>query len=717
MRVVTATYLRSNEQPRVLLYIQDTFADKKSVIKPTPIESPLPYFYDEPQQHVDNYGIVKIDDVNVMNGTFKKYTVSSPEMIPLARTTTSRESDIPYTRRVIYDSNMYLGNDPLTKCYIDTEAYNPTSRFVDFEIDELKSISMILNDGRKYVIYNLRNESAQMSIEYSDDIENRTTYIKVANERSLLSMFYEITQNEAMYVGWNLRDFDYAFMKTRSMKYNMYDFNKHVWMDLMSLYKRFVTSYSKTNIVTSFSLENVSQHELGVGKLDKKEALWGNDIQKEMEYNLRDSELVKQIDEKTKLTELIDSMSITLNLLIDDCVYFSNAIEYVVMRELHNKYIFKNKQHIPPQKDSNYKGAFVQEAPTGIFKNVATFDFSSLYPNIIRTFNLGPETIYDSGEINIPELPYHYTKQFESVYNKIITQLLSLRKKYKQEYEQTHNETFNTMQIGVKFLIASFYGVLGFENGRLYDKRVAESITTIGQHLIKIIGEKFGSIYGDTDSVMIPLGDDYSKETIVKIENEMNELISDELKQYNTMTNTLNIRFEKMFDKVYFYGKKKRYYGVVTLDEDFNKCNYVLARGLEIRRTDWCPLAIEYETNILKLILEDIKLATQYHHDFLINIRKQPPEKFIIRKSITKPISEYKTIPPHIKIANEHDYIGSKIGYIVTHYAKRRIVNVSRDIDKAKPSYKYYIDKQIDPLYDRLLKPLIGTQQKLMLSD
>ena len=702
MRIVTAYY---KTQPlTVVLIIQDD--NGKCIV--TNIEGESPYFYQE-VTHPLNIMCLDTSQINAMNGTFLKYEVSRPEQIPIVRNQYSYEADVPYTKRVIYDSNMDLGKNLLNKCYIDTEAYNPSSRFTDFAIDELKSVSIITHTNEKYVIFNARNSSPSTTMMMED-----ATYIIVPTEFDLLTKFYDITQDESMFIGWNLKEFDYMFIKIRSVSHNKYYYNRHIWMDLMGLYKRFVTSYSKTNIVTSFSLENVSQSELGIGKLDKSVLFNNENIIELMKYNLRDSELVKMIDEKTKLTTLIDSISTTTNILVEDCVHFSNIIEYSVMRELKGKYIFRTKTHqYNTTTQQKYEGAYVQEAPTGIFKNVATFDFESLYPNIIKTFNIGPDTINDNGNISIPNLPYHYTNTHTSVYNKLITNLLELRSKYKKMYSTTHDEIYNTMQIGVKFLIASFYGVLGFENGRLYDKRIAESITYTGKYFIKIIGNKFNSIYGDTDSVMVVMNDT-SKENIQLVEKNMNKLIKHHLHQHNPFTSTMNITFEKLFSKVYFYGKKKRYYGIVCMDEKFNQVNVVFARGLEIRRTDWCPAAIEYETNILKLLLEDIPEAKKYHDEFIQNIRSMKNTKFVIHKSLTKPISEYKVKPPHLRVATQNDYIGSKIPYIITNYSHKKITSVSRNTDDCVPSYRYYIEKQIIPIYERLLKPLIGVQIKLM---
>jgi DNA polymerase elongation subunit (family B) len=208
-----------------------------------------------------------------------------------------------------------------------------------------------------------------------------------------------------------------------------------------------------------------------------------------------------------------------------------------------------------------------------------------------------------------------------------------------------------------------------------------------------------------------------AKTIIKEMEKTMNTHISNELKQFNIGTNYLNIRFEKLCDKIYFYGKKKRYYGHIVLNEEFKQCDEIIARGLEIRRTDWCKLATEYEHKILGMLLNDIKGAIAYHKEYVSNISKLELPKFVIFKSLTKPIGQYKSPPPHVRAAVEGDYIGTKIGYVVTGYHKHKITEVKRyDPDKKQninPSISYYTERQLIPIYERLLKPLTGKQGTL----
>ncbi|MEM3265638.1 MAG: ribonuclease H-like domain-containing protein, partial [Thermoplasmata archaeon] len=291
MRIVTA-YYKTNPLKIMMVVQSDDF---KNTIKEMH-SNPPPYFY----QSIENpLQIQNSSIIDAINGKFIKYTVMLPEQVAMLRNQYSYEDDIPYTKRVIYDLNMDLGKTPLSKCYIDTEAYNPNTRFTDFAVDEIKSISIITHDNRKFVIYNLKDLNAHSKTESHCINGNNATYIFAKTESELLDYFYNITQNESMLIGWNLRDFDYMFIKVRSIHNNKYAFNRYVWMDLMDLYKRFAANRSNAGLVTSYSLENVAQQELGIGKLDKS-ALFDGSMLKEMEYNLRDSELAKMIDEKTK---------------------------------------------------------------------------------------------------------------------------------------------------------------------------------------------------------------------------------------------------------------------------------------------------------------------------------------------------------------------------------------------------------------------------------
>jgi len=673
MRLINIFYSVANGLELKLVY-QD---GNKKVVK-TIQPNLLPYFYTTID--VEDDRIVSKELIETHQGRFWKNYVTVPYFVRDLREELKMkgiktfEADIPYARRWFLDNNVSVGNEPLTKVYFDIEAENPGTRFVDFEKDKIKSIAWVTSDGKKGCIH-------------IKDVKG--------NERELIMQFFNQIRNYSCLIGWNSDNFDIPYLIERC-RYNRIPISwlkYFVKLDLMDLYKRFVTSYSKTTIVTSFSLDNVASIELGEHKIDKK-SLWEGSVEEQKRYNLRDAELTAKIDQKLKLTDLIDSFSRLMNLLPGDCVRFSTIIEYSVIRELHGKYIFNNRNR--DAEDSSYMGALVLQPPVGIIEGVAVFDFSSMYPNIIRAFKI---SLDEEGE----------------VYPKLISRLMELRKKYKDIYKKTRDETYNVLQIATKFLLASFYGVLGFTKSRIYDRKLAETITTRGRELISGVAKLAESngykpIYGDTDSVMIQIPFENSFE----FERKINDFLKEKYK-----TKHLHVKFEKYFSKIYFYGKKKRYVGRLVWDEgaDVDKLH---ARGLEIRRTDWCKLATEYERELVSKMLNNLQDAICFHRRFVQNIREQPIEKFVIYKSITRPIEEYKTKPPHIRALEKNSnhetvWVGSKIGYIVTRWEDKKIKDVDMwgENKEIEPDYNYYINKQIKPIFNRLLHPLL---QKSLLS-
>lgn len=661
--------------------------------------SHLPYFYTK--QKIEHPLIVKTESVNAMNGEFFKNYVQYPSHVREVREylrgkkIETWEADIPYSRRWLIDNDLNCGDEILTKVYIDVEVDSPLTRFPDFDKDRVLSIAIY--DGKCQKVFHIDDYSS---------------------ERELLIDFLDNIKEYSMIVGWNLSGFDLPYLVRRFVKNNlgMRWVKFFVWIDLMDLYKRFVTSYSKQVIATSYSLDAVSRLELNEAKIDKKEVLKSKNKEQVIEYNLRDAELTYKIDKKLKLTDLIDSFSLISNLPPSDCLYFSKIITLMVLRSLKGVYIFKNsksEEYVEP-----YKGAWVLDTPVGMIENVAVFDFASLYPNIIKTFNISIETeTTESDAIRTPNNKF-FTKKFEGTYSKIISFFMDLREKYKKMYKETKDEVYNVLQIGCKFLNASFYGVLGFSAGRIYSRELAETITATGRWLLQqIVNElknnKYDVVSGDTDSVMVKLKTNNLVEEALKLQEEINNFLQNIVQQFNVDKNFLKMKVEYIFGKVYFYGKKKRYFGKIVW-KDGEWVDELLFRGLEIKRSDWSKIAVMYEENLVKKMLEGVEEACIFHKDFLSKLRFQPIEYFVIYKGLNRPIDEYVVKPPHVRVAKEGDFVGDKIGYIVTNMNARKVERWEEG-KIIKPDYDYYVKKQILPIYERLLRPLIQTNLKSFL--
>jgi DNA polymerase elongation subunit (family B) len=688
MRVINVFY-EANENKQIIINVVKQVNGKK-VLEKIP-SSFLPYFYT--QQPISSPLIKETHTVNAINGIFLKHVVQLPQDVKTIRDTIKAktfEADIPFAKRWLIDTNLDCGDEPLTCLAIDIEANNPPERWVDFDKDEILSIACY-------------NDSVQ-KVFFKDDFKD---------EKELLMNFFDFIKDYSVIFGWNLKGFDLPYLRKRLIinGLGVRCLKFFCWLDLMDLYKRFVTSYSKTTLTTSYALESVAKLELGEEKYEKREVMLTKTKEAVAKYNLRDAELCWKLEKKLKLIKLIEAFSQISNLPIVDCEHFSRIITFMVMRELKGKWVFNNTGEWEKE---GYKGGYVFEAPVGIFENVAVFDFKSLYPNIIRSFNISIETLSKEGRIKIPNNCNFKTEK--GVYPKLIEKFMELRKQYKQLYEQTNDEIYNTLQIGCKFLNASFYGVLGFGFSRIYNKQLAESITSVGRYLLQnflpqILEEKgYKILAGDTDSIFIQLKTQNFLEEIQELEKLMNEKLKLLSTKFNLTNNYLDIRCEKIFKKVLFYGRKKRYFGLICW-EDGKWCNEFFARGLEIRRTDWCQLAVEYEAKLLELLLQSVNEAYKFHKEFVKNIFFQPTEKFVIYKSLTKNPSEYKVKPLHAMLATEKDFVGDKIGYLVVGEGERLQAERWEGKD-VKICYNYYIDRQIYPIYERLLLPFLQSSLK-----
>ena len=115
-------------------------------------------------------------------------------------------------------------------------------------------------------------------------------------------------------------------------------------------------------------------------------------------YNAKDSQLVAKMDDKMKLLDLIISMTYLVKCNFNDVFGPVNTWDVFVYNHLHNK-----KIAIPPHTQKiggEFEGAWVKDVVPGLYGWVMTFDFASLYPTIVRQWNISPETL-DSRKENI----------------------------------------------------------------------------------------------------------------------------------------------------------------------------------------------------------------------------------------------------------------------------------------------------------------------------
>ncbi|ABM80745.1 DNA-directed DNA polymerase [Hyperthermus butylicus] len=370
--------------------------------------------------------------------------------------------------------------------------------------------------------------------------------------------------------------------------------------------------------------------------------------------------------------------------------------------------------------EESYRGAVVLKPLKGVHENVVVLDFSSMYPNIMIKYNVGPDTIVDDpaecekygGCYVAPEVGHRFRKQPPGFFKTVLENLLRLRKQVREKMKELPPESpeyrlYDERQRALKVLANASYGYMGWSGARWYCKRCAEAVTAWGRSLILSAIEyarKLGLkvIYGDTDSLFVT----YDPEKVKKLIDYVVNVLGFEIK------------IDKIYRRVFFTEAKKRYVGLL---ED-GRIDIV---GFEAVRGDWCELAKEVQSTVAEIVLKTGKIdeAIRYIRDVIKKLREGeiPVEKLIIWKTLSKRLEEYEHEAPHVVAARrmkEAGYDvspGDKIGYVIVRGAGR-ISSRAYPYFMVKPSdidVDYYIDHQIVPAVLRILSYFGVTEKQL----
>jgi DNA polymerase elongation subunit (family B) len=166
-------------------------------------------------------------------------------------------------------------------------------------------------------------------------------------------------------------------------------------------------------------------------------------------------------------------------------------------------------------------------------------------------------------------------------------------------------------------------------------------------------------------------------------------------------------------------GAKKRY---ALVDYQGN----LEVRGFETVRRDWCDLAKKIQRDILVTILrdKDPAKAVQLVRETIKKIkeRKVSLDELTIFEQITRPLSQYEQIGPHVKAAQKARARGrpigegSVIGFVIVK-GSGSISDRAEPVEDVKLSQydpDYYVEHQILPASMRVLKALGISEQEVI---
>lgn len=405
------------------------------------------------------------------------------------------------------------------------------------------------------------------------------SYIECSGEVELIELFLDFWQREnpQIVTGWYINSFDIPYLVNRIKKVcgdeivkklsidkkisahnhknekteevtTTYTLQGHIIWDYIDLYKKYTQETREM-----YTLDHISAVELGDNKVsyhdefDNLNELYEKDYQKFIEYNIKDTALVYELDQKLDYINLALSIMQKAKCQPEDIFGTVRPWDCIIYN-----FLLSLKMMCPPNRNHEkvqFVGGYVAEPVAGLHEDTEVVDIVSSYPNQIRSFNMSPETILS--DVNLPpellaiknrysnidlcadidqldcikETLKKYNVSFtsnghffdiskEGILPAIFTKFFQERKKYKKlvktykaEGKLRESKIADLYQYTLKILLNSGYGAVSNNYFRYFDIRIGEAITSNGQvcckGAIKHVEKKFPmikTIYADTDS-------------------------------------------------------------------------------------------------------------------------------------------------------------------------------------------------------------------------
>ena len=595
----------------------------------------------------------------------------------------------------------------------------------------------IETQGLSNRLYSIAVAGVQSARVFMVGIGSDTDLVRfLPDERSALVSFldYLVKLDPDILVGWNVVDFDLSFLAKAFARHRLpfalgrgaglaqilpprtRDQSMIVRVPGRVVLDGITTLKTAMYSFESFSLESVAQTLLGRGKLvshpnrvQEIDRLYREAPHQLAEYNIEDCRLVLDVFSHTRLMEFAVERARLTGLPMDRPGGSVAAFDFVYLPKLHRHgYVAPD---LGNQADATSSpGGYVMDSQPGLHENVLILDFKSLYPSIIRTFHIDPLALAVPGENPIPGFEEATFSRQNFILPKIIEGLWRAR-------DQAKSQNNKPLSQAIKILMNSFYGVLGTPGCRFFNPKLAGSITRYGQRIItesRAFIEKSGYkvIYGDTDSLFVLLGKgpDEKKSSAIgdKLAASLNEHWRNHLSKTLGLASFFEIEFETHFLRFFMptvrgseKGSKKRYAGLVRGPDGRLTVSFT---GLESVRTDWTPLARNFQRELYRRVFLDEpyeSFVLQTAQDLMAG---KLDGQLIYRKRLRKPLETYlKNVPPHVRAARLQDAPGHWVSYVLTLKGPQPVDGVN-----SPPDHVHYLEHQLAPVADGILR-ILGT--------
>jgi DNA polymerase II len=469
-----------------------------------------------------------------------------------------------------------------------------------------------------------------------------------------------------------------------------------------------------------YSLDAVARTVLGEGKAVKGDS---RDRVREIQENYRrdlpafalyartDARLAYDIVHKLDLVRLAFARSQLAGMTPDRVAASIASFDFVYLSELEKRGIVAPT--VRSSDSSVYaaqQGGHVLESVSGLHRNVWVFDFKSLYPSLIRTFNIDPLSYVPdpAADADLIRTPGGAFRRTPAILPGLLDELFPRREAAQKAGDPVASNA-------IKILMNSFYGVLGTPACRFYNPALANSITGMGKEILLwakrwFEGRDFRVLYGDTDSLFVASG---SLEVRAASEQgaELAATLSDELGRYIQdrwrVPSRLSLKFEKLYLRLLLprarnseRGASKRYAGLRQGKGGETGVEFV---GMEAVRSDWTALAKQVQRELYQRLFTD-QPVDAYLVDVVHRVRAGAlDDALVYRKNLRKRAQEYTaTTPPHVAAARKSAQpAGRSISYVMTTAGPEPLDSIQHPLDR-----EHYVAKQVKPVAEPVLAVL-----------
>jgi DNA polymerase-2 len=509
-----------------------------------------------------------------------------------------------------------------------------------------------------------------------------------------------------------------------------------------------------------YTLETVAETVLGYGKrlsltegegrLQAINRLAREDPVEFCRYCLQDARLVQEIFTRTGLVELTLRRCQLLGVAPDLAWTSIASFEHLYIEAMHRRGVVAPTAGVDALPLEGAAGGAILTPQPGVYDRVLLFDFQSLYPSIIRSFNIDPLSYVPPG-VEPPGPPEELIRAPNGArFRREPAILPELLHRFFESRQQARERGDEVASFVYKIIMNSFYGVLGASGCRFAGSELAGAITSFGQHLLtwcKGFLEERGSrvIYGDTDSLFVLARPERSAEAQgQELCAEVNKALAAYLEERHRVTPRFTLEFEKVYERFFLpplrgeeagaKGRAKSYAGLQARAEAGGAGSAepetseayrarIEVKGMEAVRRDWTDLAHEFQLRLLELLFS--RRTPADFREYIAGVVKELYSGrldglLVYRKALRKPVAGYtRSTPPHVKAAELLDPSERRglIRYLLTTQGPQPLGRISAPID-----YEHYVEKQLKPIASTFtevlgadLEQLFGAGRQLFL--